>query len=75
MKRTTIILVSILAVGVGACSNMSNREQRLLSGGAIGAASGAAIGGLAGGSAVGGAILGGAAGTAAGYLYDRSKND
>jgi len=65
---TAIILVVFLA----GCSGMSTQQQRVLSGGAIGAGAGAAVGGISGGSATTGAILGGAAGAAGGYLYDKS---
>jgi osmotically inducible lipoprotein OsmB len=54
---------------------MSNTQQRMLSGGAIGAGSGAVLTGVTGGSVLGGALVGGALGTGAGYLYDRSKRD
>ena len=69
----------LLALGLAgllamtACSGLSTSEQRMLSGGAMGAAGGAALGALTGGSAVVGAVLGGAAGTAGGYFYDRAK--
>ncbi|MBI3030602.1 MAG: hypothetical protein HYY64_13925 [Candidatus Rokubacteria bacterium] len=52
------------------CANMTPRQQRALSGGAIGAASGAAIGAIVGGSPLIGAVVGGAAGTAAGVLWE-----
>lgn len=47
---------------------MSEREQRALSAGAIGAAGGAAVGLITGGSAVTGALIGGAGGAAFGAL-------
>ncbi len=65
---TAIVLVVLLA----GCSGMSTQQQRMLSGGAIGAGAGAAVGGISGGSATTGAILGGAAGVAGGYLYDKA---
>ncbi|MDY0873868.1 YMGG-like glycine zipper-containing protein [Dongia rigui] len=61
----------LLAVSLGACSNMSSTQQRTLSGGAIGAAGGAAIGALSGGSAGMGALIGGAAGAGTGYLLSQ----
>lgn len=60
-----------LLIGAGAlggCSNLNHRENRALTGGAIGAAGGAAIGAVTGGSAVYGGLLGGAAGAAVGAL-------
>lgn len=62
------LTVAALASG---CAGMSSTEQRVLSGGAIGAASGAVIGGLTGHAGTGAAI-GGAAGAAGGYVYDKS---
>lgn len=74
MQRTSMIAMAVLMVGLTACSGMSTKQQRMLSGGAIGAGTGAVFSGVTGGSVVGGALLGGAAGTGAGYLYHRSKD-
>ncbi len=57
---------------VAGCAGMSPTEQRVLSGGAIGAGGGALIGAV-GGNAGLGAVLGGAAGLAGGYLWDQHK--
>ncbi|HSK42090.1 MAG TPA: hypothetical protein VK943_20160, partial [Arenibaculum sp.] len=43
--------LALVLAAASACSGLSDREQRTLSGGAIGAAGGAAVGVLAGGSA------------------------
>ena len=68
MKKLTVV---VLALGLlGGCSNMSHREQRTLSGGALGAAGGAAIGALTGSWAVG-ALVGAAGGAAAGALTSK----
>ncbi|MBY6262394.1 hypothetical protein EI613_10800 [Azospirillum sp. 412522] len=56
------------AAMLGGCSNLNHRENRALTGGAIGAAGGAAIGAVTGGSAIYGGLLGGAAGAAVGAL-------
>jgi hypothetical protein len=69
MKKCLVLLLAIL-LSVGACSGMSYTEQRVLSGGAIGAGSGALIGAAAG-SAATGAAIGGGAGLLGGYLYDQ----
>ncbi len=61
-------VVLVLALTTG-CAGMSTRQQRALSGGAIGAAGGAALGAIAG-SPTTGAIVGGAVGTATGALWD-----
>ncbi len=66
----TLILGATLAslLLTSACAGMSPREQRMLSGGAIGAGGGALLGALTGGSPVLGAVLGGAAGTVVGAV-------
>ena len=71
MKRliASVLLVSVLA----GCAGMSDRQQRTLSGGAIGAAGGAGIG-LLTGAPVAGALIGGAAGAAAGALCCESRH-
>lgn len=69
MKKTILVVVA-LAVLAGGCAGMSSTEQRMLSGGAMGASSGALIGWAAGSPAVGAAI-GGGAGVVGGFLYDR----
>lgn len=70
MKPAIVALV--LALGLSACADMTNRQQRALSGGAIGAAGGAAIGLMTGG-VVTGALIGGGAGAAIGALMPEDK--
>ncbi|MGE0254269.1 MAG: hypothetical protein AB7N54_08195 [Alphaproteobacteria bacterium] len=60
-------LAALALLGTTACSNMSNREERTLSGAGLGAAGGAVIGFLAG-STLTGLLVGGAAGAAIGAL-------
>ncbi|MCL4504003.1 MAG: glycine zipper family protein [Deltaproteobacteria bacterium] len=69
MKKV-MILVMVLALALGGCSGMSSTQQRVLSGGAIGASSGALIG-WAAGSPAAGAAIGGGAGLLGGFLYDQ----
>lgn len=69
MKETVLLLIA-LTILAGGCAGMSTTEQRVLSGGAIGASSGALVGWAAGSPAVGAAI-GGGAGMLGGLLYDR----
>jgi osmotically inducible lipoprotein OsmB len=69
MKRF-VVLICVVFLFVGACAGMSPTEQRVLSGGAIGAGSGALIGAAAG-NAGAGAAIGGGAGLLGGFLYDR----
>ena len=66
----TIVLLLTAGLIFGGCAGMSNTEQRVLSGGAIGASSGAVIGALAGSAAIG-AAAGGGAGLLGGYIYDQ----
>jgi osmotically inducible lipoprotein OsmB len=69
MKQLRIgLLLVVLGSGVMGCANMTPRQQRALSGGAIGAAGGAAVGAIVGGSPAIGAAIGGAAGAATGAL-------
>ena len=69
MKKAIVLLV-VLALALGGCSGMSSTQQRVLSGGAIGAGSGAIIGAAAGSPAAGAAI-GGGAGLLGGFIYDQ----
>ena len=69
MKKTVILIV-VLALALGGCSGMSSTQQRMLSGGAIGASGGALIG-WAAGSPAAGAAIGGGAGVLGGFLYDQ----
>ncbi|HLB78976.1 MAG TPA: YMGG-like glycine zipper-containing protein [Dongiaceae bacterium] len=71
--RSFTVAVAALALLAGGCTNMSTTEQRVLTGGAIGAATGAAVGAIAsGGVGAGvGAAVGGAVGAAGGYVYDQ----
>jgi hypothetical protein len=68
MKAMRILALLLIFAGLAGCSNMSEKEQRMLSGGAIGAAGGAALGAVTGGSWVLGGLIGGAVGTAAGAI-------
>ena len=72
-KMPILAAITAIVLLAGGCSGMSTTEQRVLSGGAIGAGTGAAVGAVTGGSVVGGALLGGAVGAGAGYLYDRER--
>jgi uncharacterized membrane protein len=69
MKKFIVFFMVATLVFTG-CAGMSTTEQRVLSGGAIGAGSGALIGWAAGNPAVGAAV-GAGAGALGGYIYDR----
>lgn len=75
MKRILTVLVLGGGLMLGGCSNMSNTQQRVLSGGAIGAGVGAIGTVLTGGCVSCGAAIGGAVGAGAGYLFDQDKKD
>jgi hypothetical protein len=68
--RAAAIGFVLAALLTGGCAGMSATQQRVLSGGAIGAGSGALIGWAAGCPACGAAI-GGGAGLLGGYAYDQ----
>jgi len=72
--KTVVILVLVGVLLVGGCAGMSSTQQRMLSGGAIGASGGALIGWAAGSPAVGAAV-GGGAGVLAGFLYDQIQKN
>jgi len=65
-----VLPILAAALIISGCSGMSNSEQRVLSGGAIGATGGALIGAAAGSAAIG-AAAGGGAGLLGGYVYDQ----
>jgi osmotically inducible lipoprotein OsmB len=66
---TTYLCTLVLLAG---CANMTDREQRVLSGAAIGTGVGAAAGAIGGNLGLG-AALGAAGGAAAGLLVDDQK--
>ena len=71
--KNGLIGIPLLAgmLAIGGCANMSQTEQRTLSGAAIGTGVGAVVGAATGewGWAAGGAAIG----AAGGYLYDQQK--
>ena len=68
-----MLMALIFTAGITACSNMSNTQQRTLSGGAIGAAAGTAGALIFNGNPIWGAVGGAAVGATAGYVYDQSQ--
>jgi osmotically inducible lipoprotein OsmB len=68
MTRVLALIFVVSLMATAGCANMTPRQQRALSGGAIGAAGGAALGAITGGSPALGAAIGGAAGAATGAL-------
>ena len=72
MKRMIVVMSVALSILSAGCANMSATEQRVLSGGAIGAGSGAVIGALAGSAGLG-AAAGAGAGLLGGFIYDQAQ--
>ncbi|WP_180287675.1 hypothetical protein [Azospirillum oleiclasticum] len=73
MMIRTLSAVVLGAFLLSGCS-LTSRENRALTGGAVGAAGGAVVGAVAGGSALVGGLVGGAAGAAIGALTDDGDN-
>lgn len=72
----TLILTSVLALGLSGCDSLGPRERGTAQGAAIGAVAGAAIGAMTGGNnTVKGAALGAAAGAVAGNLWSKRMED
>jgi hypothetical protein len=73
MNRTFSALCVVALLSATGCAGLNSTEERMLTGGAIGAGSGAVVGALTGGLGVAtGAAIGAAAGVAAGYIIDRA---
>jgi osmotically inducible lipoprotein OsmB len=68
--RKLVVLLLVAGLFCGGCAGMSSTQQRVLSGGAVGATGGAIIGAVAGSAAIG-AAAGGGAGILGGYVYDQ----
>lgn len=72
MSRLGIIAVCLICLSAAGCENMSQQQQRALSGGAIGAVAGGVVGAMAGGHVATGAAIGAAGGAAIGALIPSS---
>lgn len=70
MRKSKLPTLAVVALSglmlLSGCSNLSNQQERALSGGAIGAGLGIGAGALTGGSLLAGGLIGGAAGAAVG---------
>ena len=73
MKKMITITAATLAIA--GCSNMSNTEQRTLSGASIGAVAGGVGAAIFHGNPIWGAVGGAAVGAASGYVYDAYKKE
>ncbi len=65
-----ILIVAILVTGSFGCAGMSAREQRVLSGGALGTAAGAGAAAIIGAPIIVGVAAGAAAGAVGGLVVD-----
>lgn len=72
-KLINLVAAVGLTFSLAACDHMSTRDQRMLSGAAIGAGGGALIGAVTGGHALTGAAIGAGAGAVGGYVYDKHE--
>ena len=72
MRILPVAILSVALLSTAACSGMNDKEQRALSGGAIGAGAGALVGVMTG-SWVTGAVIGGAGGAAVGALTGKDN--
>lgn len=71
MQRLVIPAAMAAMLTLAGCSGLNQTQQRVLSGGAIGAGVGAAGTALTGGCVSCGAVIGGAVGAGAGYIHDQ----
>ena len=71
-RSVAALAVAGTLFATSACSNLNTQQQRVLSGGAIGAAAGAAVGAVTGVSILSGVAIGAAAGAVGGYVYDKN---
>lgn len=71
--RIPVLVCCMFALA--ACDNMDTTQQRVLSGGAIGAGVGAVGTVLTGGCVACGAAIGGAVGAGGGYVYDQIEKN
>lgn len=73
-KILSLLLVAILSSTlIFGCAGLDTREQRVLSGGAIGAGAGAAVSAISHQSVGWGAAIGAGAGALGGLIYDEMK--
>lgn len=68
MRSKPLCALALSCFALAGCENMSNMQQRALSGGAIGAVGGLAVTALTGGSLAAGALIGAGGGAAIGAL-------
>ncbi len=72
LATATVVVAFLAATG---CSGLSTTQQRVLSGGAIGAGVGVVGTAITGGCISCGAAIGAGVGAIGGYIYDQTKKD
>lgn len=73
MRQVAMILVLTSVLGLSACSGLNDRNQKMLSGAAIGAGVGAVSTVITGGCVTCGTVIGGAVGTGVGYVLHENE--
>ena len=73
MRQAAMIVVLAGALGLSGCSGLNDRNQKMLSGAAIGAGVGAVGTVLTGGCVTCGTVIGGAVGTGVGYITHENE--
>jgi len=72
MRPTRIALVLVSALGLSACGDLNQTQQRTATGALGGGVVGGVIGSFSGNAGLG-ALIGAGVGGAGGYLYDQSQ--
>ena len=73
MRSVTALCIIVVFLFTMGCSGLSDKQQKTMTGGLIGAAGGAGIAALAGGNAGVGAAVGAVAGGLTGYIIGEKK--
>ena len=73
VKPMSAALMGLMLLSTAACTNLTDQEQRMLTGGGIGAGAGAIIGATTALPILAGIGIGVAAGAAGGFIYDQIK--
>lgn len=68
-----VALTAVCLLSLGACSNMTHTQQRVVSGAAVGAAAGLGVTAATGGCISCGAAIGTVVGAGVGYVIDRAN--
>ena len=75
LMRATALSLTVAAVLLAGCENMSERQKGTATGAGIGAAAGAVLSSMTGGKAGTGAVVGGAIGAVAGNVWSKRQEE